>query len=732
MIVGRQLREGATAPQAAVAAMADAQPIVPGSQPTTFQQTGDMGLGAMERGAAARDPAAFNTRRADQNTARMNAFESVQPTGAPEQVAQTVRARMAEIDQQTQAAIDAATQEARSSTAAIGPGRTPEVAGDAVRQSIETARAAAKTRERALWTAVDPDGTLALQANQTRGQLADTLMNLPASAKRPEGEEAAIYNVIRSYGDVVPFSEMTALQSRLKTAMRTERLDNGESAAYRRLSQLNTSLENDLEAAIVGKVQQQEQAVARGEMDAMDTIAAKLQQEARSFLDARQAATGEVSRTGTVGNATGAPRAFSGANGAEVPGSGRFAGSQGDTGLPSDGLVPNFNAEALGRLRTARGATKTRAETFDNATLAPIRKRPATTSPYDMPASAVPAKLFFPGAKSFDAINTYRAAVGDGAALTALRDYAVDRLRRVAMREDGTLDPAKLASWRRSHADALRAFPALDQQLANAGRVSEAMATVAAARRVAIDEAQQGAIAKLLRVEDPQDVTRVVGSLFGRADSVAQMMRLRSAIGDNAEALEGLRKAVADYMIDRFVSNTESGTTGLGTLKADQFQTFIAQNKAALGVAGFKQQELELFDNIAADLQQANRSITAVKLPGGSNTTQDVLAAKANDSPSITIAKAIAAASGTAGTAGFVAGGPIAAGAASIGGAIFAVLRQNGISKIDELLRDALLDPKLARTLMIKATPANAKIASITLRQRLARAVLAGQAATLN
>ncbi len=101
-------------------------------------------------------------------------------------------------------------------------------------------------------------------------------------------------------------------------------------------------------------------------------------------------------------------------------------------------------------------ATRERVQTFDNETLAPLRRRPATNAPYTVSDAAVAARTFHPGTASFDAVSKFRRAVGDEQALPTLEAFAVDRLRKMALREDGTLDPNRLESFRRAHSDALR------------------------------------------------------------------------------------------------------------------------------------------------------------------------------------------------------------------------------------------------------------------------------------
>lgn len=1092
-MAGHRIFDAADNPSAVVSAIRSARENIRGSKPTTFQQTGDMGLGSLERAVSARNPAEFMQRRADQNAAQTNAIENIQPTGAAEQVVGAVRQHLDGIDAKLQAAIDGAAAAAQKQSAAIGPGMVPDAAGDAMRTTLEAARAAAKTEERAMWSAVDPDGTLALPASATKQQAAVLKRDTPMSAKPPSGEEAAIMGLIRSYDDVIPFSEITALQSRLKSEMRAERMMNGETPAYRRMSMLSGAVQSDLESAIAGGVRgpgagSMPQGVApkggtsvftpsgrqidveyqvvdaddlipshlddmqmnpkfppalqprnrtraaseiqisriaselqperlgvsassaegapiigpdnmvesgnarvlalrrayqrggpsaaayrkfladqgfdvgnvktpvlvrrrktqmddadrvrfaqeanasptlamsageraksdagrltddllqqyrggdvsspenrdfvraflgsvaeRGEEGAFTTgkgglaldgerrlksallaaaydepsliealievgdeniqafgrslqdlagdvarvksgikagrieagadVSVPLVEAARMIQSARRrgikisaavaqqdafdaltaagldvlvaaygpALNGRLSRgrfetilasaiaeaelqtadARLFGGSMSLDEILAGANAryAQRNGQGQsvpdaawdFRPGDGEGGAPGSGprtaaagqgrpeasdgagvgdvrqaLSPNFDAQALSRLKAAGAATKTRAETFDNKTLGPLRRRAGTTSPYDMPSGAVPGRIFFAGPKSYDAVKTFLRASPDGR--TAVQDYAINRVRAAALRDDGTIDPGRLASWRRSHADALRAFPDLDKALSSAGGASEALATAAVARKQTIDAAQSGVLARILNLTEPGDVTRSIGAIFSRQDAAGQMMRLRAAVRGNPDAAAGLRKAVVDFMLDRFVSNTEAATSGIGNIKSDGFQTFVSQKKGALKAAGFTEGELDLMDAVALDLQQANRSIAAVKLPGGSNTAQDVLATRAGDTPATMLTRIALASAGSGAGAGIL-GGPLAGAAATLGTALVGALRQQGLSKVDDLVRDAMLNPEIARLLLMKAGAQGAKKLASSLAQRYARGISAGVAA---
>ena len=709
-LAGQRLLDAADDPTAFRSALDNgAQELVPGSRPTTFQATGDMGIGALELGAQTRDPAPFNARRADQNAARVEALSSIQHQGAPERVAAAVRQRLSHIDMETESALQRATEAARTRTTALGQGMPPESAGDALRASLEAARTQAKDAERRLWDAVDPDGTLTLATGEAKSRATNLLRDLPKAAKPPEGEEAAIFAAVSGLDDVTPFRELTAAQSRIKTEMRRERLANGESPAYRRMVQLNSAIEKDLDNAIAGKVAQEQQAVAAGQMDLRDTVAAKLMQERDDWFAGRQAeASSGGSPGGSLGYGASRPTSVSGLRGAKSEAGQRSGQAPSNPRLPSYD-VQSFDGAAGERLNTARDASRDRANLFDNRMLAPMRRRPASTAPYDMASASVPASIFRPGARGYEAVKTFRQAVGDDEAMRTLEQYAVDRLRRSALRDDGTLDPSKVTAWRKTHADALRAFPDLDRRFADAASASDAMATLAVQRKQALDALEKSSVGKFLGVDHPDDVTATVGRMFGTQDSIRRFTDLRQAIRGDKEAEQGLRKAIADYMAQRFVGNTEAGTSGVGTLKSDGYQNFIRQNRGSLRVAGFSDDEIGIMGRIADDLQRANRSIASVKNPGGSNTAQDTLALRDADRGGTLFAKALAGMVGPASgaSAGFMVGNGPGALIGGAGAVLLGKMRQAGIEKIDDLVADALLNPGRGRVLLSKArTPA--------------------------
>jgi len=736
-LAARKLADSATDASALRGILSEpAEDLVSGSKPTTFQLTGDMGVGGLERGVQTKRPEAFQQRRVDQNAARLSAFEGIQADGSPEKVADAARQIVQAVTERAQAAYDdvvtratakaddvaaagrrgveAAGQRMGLLSDAMGEGVGARTSGEAMRGSLEEARAAAKATERALWQAVDPDGSLALSAGNTRQEAGKLLSELPKSAKPTTGEEAAIFGAVNDYGETIPFSELTALQSRIKTEMRAEKLANGESPAWRRLSMLSKATDADIESAVAGKLQQEAQAVARGEMAEGETLLARMLQKQRDWYEQRTQtqAMGQSVGAGVGTDALGRSGRIPATSGADQSAGRGFRSAAGNSGVQETGLLPNFDAGARDRLTAARTATRERAETFDNKTLAPWRRRPSFTAPYGMASESVPGKVFFGRPESARAIDQYRRAVGQGVADQQIEQYAVSRLRQAAFNADGSVNLNKLETWRRSHADALAKLPNLRQQVdelatsarAVADRLDAAarfgkdaskaaqgeIAEAARRQRRMTEAAQRSRLGKVMNADSGEEVVRQVGSIFGRSDAGREMMKLNLATRGNPEAREGLRRAVVDHIVGKFIGNAEAGTSGQGLIKADQFQTFAKNNVGALRSAGFSEEEIRTIQAIAADLRRSNRSVSALRIPGGSNTAQDIIAAAQSDAAGSILSRLLGA---------YAMGGNIVS---IVGGKVASTLREAGFQTVDDILADALLNPEKARLLLQK------------------------------
>src|SRR5262249_45681698 len=149
---------------------------------------------------------------------------------------------------------------------------------------------------------------------------------------------------------------------------------------------------------------------------------------------------------------------------------------------------------AAQRLQEATLATKNRAQTFGAPPVQSTLARAGTKDLYRLPDGSVPQKFFFPKPQSFGAMQTLYKAIGQDRAVPLIRDYAAMTLRRAALMDDGTLNPAKFDAWKAKHQDALRALPPeVQRQFADAGAASRAVADATASRADALKAAQEGA-----------------------------------------------------------------------------------------------------------------------------------------------------------------------------------------------------------------------------------------------
>ena len=558
--------------------------IIPGSRPTTGQLTGDQGALQLEREFATRQPDLyreneFGTGAQQQNAARTGALNAIQSQGSPSEIGQTIRQQMAAIDAQHSNTVQGLLSDAQSQASGIGSGIPPEALGANLRSGLQTARDAAKANERALWNAVDPDGTLSLPSGPVANGANRIAQSIPQTARPMEGEEAAIFATATNLPPVASFGDMTALRGRISAAMRQEVQTAGQTPTYARLSQLRGNVEDAIENAAQNKAAQEAQAVAQGTMHPESTMGAALQRQAYAFQRSRldQDTVGN-SGIGNVAVSQGRQTPSVGVSGAVRQAGRGFYQPSGPEGLSGETL-PNWDPDAAARLSTASAATKARAQTFDQGPVGDVIRKGQTASDYRLPNAAVPGRIFVPGPRGAQTAQSYQTAAGSGA-MDPLLDTAAESLRREAMTPEGMIDPGRFANWQAKYQDALRALPPnLQSRFSNAASATQAYQDAATARKSALDAFEKTTAGKFLGLNDPQDVTRTVGGLFGARDSVAQMQSLARSVSASPVAREGLRKAVADHILSIATGATESGSSGINNLNPAKLANFLSRNQ---------------------------------------------------------------------------------------------------------------------------------------------------------
>ncbi len=736
---GRKLAEGLDGTiDETIAAIDSAAAPVSGAKPTLAEATGDRGAATMAKGAAKVDPVKFEERAAQQAQERVDFLKRVQRTGGAEDLAPAITKHNQRVEDLLTKIDEVAQQRGEAIAADIAAGRRDAVsAGEEMRNLLATEREARRRVESALHEAVDPDGTLAVRPKS----LFDTHKRMSTQrstlAKPITGEEKAIAEISESLAPLTPYSDLVALKTRIGDEMRLEAREKGKTAKWGRLSQYAKAVANDLKAPAMALAKQEAQAVKAGELMPEQTFLAKVK-EITDELDRNAAAFGtDVDGAGALraGPPTTGPGPVGTAGQADV-GSGNAAGGQSLPG-PAGGTTPGgglgsqeafdvvVDPDVAARLRAADDATIDRVNTFDNKTLKPILARPSSANPFTMPASQVPSRIFKPGPAGGETVAQYRAAVGDVQALPVVEGYAIDDLIRTASRPDGTLDPKKVTKWRNDHADALRSFPALDARLANATTASETAGAVAAARRAKVTEVQKGAASALAGATDPGEITTIVGRIFSRADSVAEMQKLRRALRNDPDANAGLRKTIVDHMLSKAIRDVD----GTEELAPARLRAFLDDNEQTLRAAGFTDPEIRSMRALADEASQAARIAKSARPEeaGAGAVAQNILrfGLGADATPrSLFLRMAVQSAGHS--VLPFLFGGPLLGLASLIGSGAVNALRAKGLQSVDELFREALLDPALARKLLAKVNSKNLKPVVNSFRQQLTRSTLGG------
>lgn len=672
--------------------------LVPASQPTTAQTAGDMGLLSLEREQATKNPAEFMQRRTDQNAARHVALEGIQSGANPGDVGDFLRGQFSAFDDQAQHHIDALTAQAQHQAEGLGGAGHPEQHGAGIRDALQQAETTARVRERSLWKAVDPDNSIRVDASPTFQAAQDIQSGMSRFAAPMEGPEKGVFDSLQG-SKQLSLGELSDLRSRVSTAARGELITNGNSPAYARLIRLRGAIQNNLADAATNQAAHDTAAVARGEITPAQTIGGKIQGWVNDYYGQRAAQSGAASGESVGAGAGRGSPSPTGPHGTGFQESGGPASGESDTGIPPRPI----NETDAARLAEATQATKERAGTFNQGPIKATLAKAGTQDVYKLPEARVPEKFFHAGPTSASDIRQLRSTIGDDKANQLLSDYAATSLRRAAEQPDGTLDPGKVAAWQRRYSGAMSEFPEMAQKFSTAAGATDAIAEAAASQRTAVSARNASALGKIVKADNPDDVTRTVGGIFGSKNARQSMADLVKSTASSPEATQGLRQAVADHIAQNFISNTEAGTSGMGLLKSDAYQTFLTKNRGALSEV-FSPEEIKTLDAIGADLRRANRSITAVKIPGGSNTAQDIHAIIENNPQSTILDKVMAKA------ALAVAGKAIAGTAGSIFGFLGAnavsAARTSGLKKVDDLVTEALLDPVLAKNLLRRAPAA--------------------------
>lgn len=322
-----------------------------------------------------------------------------------------------------------------------------------------------------------------------------------------------------------------------------------------------------------------------------------------------------------------------------------------------------------------------------------------------VPDSGVAAKFFRSGDGSPEAIEDFTRAVGNRPnAVKALREFALSE----AMEALGDGNAQALGRWRKKHAEALEAFPDLDRDFGSLEAAEQAVRREQ--RRLALlekatSDPRSSVIAKYLSPEDARD--SIKGILEGKRP-VQQTRKLLASLKGDKDAIEGARRAAWDLMTEGAprrpgsgVKTSQTDLAGGAMLDGDRFKNFLESNKGALEV---------LYRDQPSQLDRIRRLANVVRLgqKSGARTT-----GRAGDGgvgfaniPGLTFAGFLSRSYSV--KRGVVS--PTFVVLETLGRIARGRFARVSSEQFETLLDRALLDPELAKTLVMEYNAGNAKV----------------------
>lgn len=165
--------------------------------------------------------------------------------------------------------------------------------------------------------------------------------------------------------------------------------------------------------------------------------------------------------------------------------------------------------------------------------------------------------------------------------------------------------------------------------------------------------------------------------------------------GDDAAALAGLKRAVAEVVKGKALSVNGAGTSGAQQITNEGFGRFMQQSAPALRQI-LSPAEFGTMVAVGEDLTRAARSVNSVKGNKAGPGTAQGIQAMAHDVERKGGILGQILVHGAPAVAGHLLGGEVGALAGLFGSQTIGAARAAGLRKVDDLVDRALLDPQFA------------------------------------
>lgn len=620
----------------------DPEILVPGSNPTLAEVANDRGVTQWQDAMRSKNRGDFLQRQSEQNVARNESISGLAGEGADSfAVGKFFTKQLDDLEQQGAAATAGARGQVQSGTEKLGGFGRPEEYGATIRSEMETSAKGSKDKLKSLWGALKPYDDVKINGAPIQQAVKTILGGVrEAAGQQASDPESILYNAVGNWAEHPTFGVLRDLRSEISAAQRELRFKYGdESNPMRRIGMLKTSVDQSIENTVKGIADEQAQQINQGRMahdESLGSVLARWQQEWLSSKDAAADVSAlnqrVTARTGggfgpTAMGPTAAEgsQAVPGLGGAKGPPSGQPSGAAGSEGIP--GAPAAFDEAAQRQYASAREATVEHKGTFRQGPVGDVLAAGRAGAEYRTPDSSVAGKFFNSKDSSPESLKAFIKSVGDKpAAVQALQDSAVADLRAHAINPDGTIDARRFDAWAKRHDRALSHFPELKKQLGNIQKAQGMLDDARLAEKESVKAFNKSRAANFIGSDPVEAVART----FAGRDSVKTQKAfadLVQKVKGDPEASEGMKRAVADYILKRVRGKLDNDETGLDLYGPKRFRQFVDTHKESLKTI-FGGQGLNNLERVAMDMRRSSEATTGAKLGGQSNTTQDRMAAE--------------------------------------------------------------------------------------------------------
>lgn len=745
-------------------------PLPSGMTPTLAQVTGDVGIAAAQKEAAARNADLFALRKAEVGAAQEKALRGLQPGGDVTDVIPAIHRYQDNLEALQNAIDEQAAKKARDLADEIHAGTlTPTDAGNQIRGMYDAKRSLVTKAEGALHDAIDPDGTLKTSIASVKRAVINLYKDFNDPLRgAPSSIEQDFISRIKTSPTVASFKGLQAISSDLAAAMRDPA---NAGSVYGRLSQIKAAVQNQLDNGAIYRMQQEAAKVQSGKMKPEDTLYAKLSRVSDEL--ARQQIEAGGNAGARAAQAPGAYEAtFGGANAPVGRGERGLGGLEGGEGLPPPaGRTPDELARqaveapparpagatfepptpeemivsgqtppsyvidkgAASRRKAAVAATTERVGTYDNPYLAEFRKKDPTGLNFSLAAEKIADSIFSQQRDANARVEALRKAIGKESADRAISGYVMNRMANEAV-VNGVIDPKKIDAFIRSHNQALSVMPELKARLANKATLANDIALEAKAQAKDLKDRQlmeaSGAINKFMSdkniiASDPKAVKDAVKSVLTGTNAAENMRKLRRIIGGDKNALDGMHKAITEGIADDVVDQIQGPNGVTAVLNGQKLLDFLDTHKEALSASGLSKEQLTAAKNLGIEAATLNRLLAEAKPSKKPFSAGDVFKAIFQKQPASILNRITLRSLFTHGALALGTGfSPLFLAV----DAALTVLRHKGLESVNDIVAEAINNPKMSQALVMKVTPKNQKIVTERLRNALTRRVRLGAA----